>query len=296
MVDEGGRQSADLPAEVEMKEMGSMAVGARSSHRHSDSSFASVSSTSSPHHSPSAPLEGAERGSKISSPPGNSEGGNSQSVEESESAVKDCEASAVSAGEARQTHIAGSAHTNHSSPPSQTSHSPSSRDSPFTSSPVPPIAVLAAHKNCHHQLNSDLLHDAIHDNSPHQHGPFLNGARHISHQAVPFSSRDRGERETHSDVDREWIGVRLDEDGMVSRVSEADWRLVHVLQSYEAKIAELKREIVGVRAELSECVREGGRRGSRGMGEEGGVKEEEAATAGGAVLEDNNQVSVWGCV
>lgn len=83
----------------------------------------------------------------------------------------------------------------------------------------------------------------------------------------------------------------LDEDGMTSRYSDVDRRLVHILQSYKRRIAGLRQELLKTKAALAACAREGvGTGDGGGRGEGGAVEEEEAATVGASVVEDN-QVS-----
>ena len=285
-----------LPVEVEMKEMVNVVSPSATRNRHSDSSFASVSSSP----SPSSPLP-PPPGEPDICPPGALEGEEEErSSKERESLKQTNEKlssvdlpAQVSPGSSQNTPIAtGSTHTNHVAPPPLMSHPPAP-ESPLTTSPLPPALP---HRN-HRRLNSDLLHDAIHDQSPRQRGTFLNGARHISSRTHTLTETGTVEGCVVLDRDGErWSGVRLESDGLVGRATEADWRLTRVLESYEKRVAELKREIVEVRSALRECVREGGRRRRRESREERAVEEEEAATAGVSALEDNQVCVCMHCV
>ena len=273
-----------LPVEVEMKEMVNVVSPSATRNRHSDSSFASVSSSP----SPSSPLP-PPPGEPDICPPGALEGEEEERSSKERESLKQTNEKLSSVDLPAQvspgsSHIAtGSTHTNHVAPPPLMLHSPAP-ESPLTTSPLPPALP---HRN-HHRLNSDLLHDAMHDQSPRQRGTFLNGARHISSRMHTLTETGTVEGGVVLDRDGErWSGVRLESDGLVGRATEADWRLTRVLESYEKRVAELKREIVEVRSALRECVREGGRRKRRESREERAVEVEEAATAGVSALEDN---------
>ena len=279
-----GRTGSDVPNEVEMKEMAGATTRSRG---HSDSSFASVSSSS----SPAPPLEGAERGAEIKTTPGGHEGTEETRSMEDKDAVtqpvhenlhEDMSLPPPCDVSHDITIETDSAHNNHIAPPPLLSCSHTA-ELPLVSHPLP----ANAHTHLFTSVSSDLLHDAIHDHSPRQqHGEsFLNGAHHIvGHSSLPLAT-------THGAVDEEmWSGVRIDSDGITSRVREEDWRLLRVLQCYEARIAGLSRQLVEMKMALRECVREGerGRRGSRRRGEEHEEEEEEeTATTGTSVLEDN---------
>ena len=292
MVSEGER-AVPLPDEVEMKEVagnGSTAVhGGRRRHS-SNSSFASVSSSSPTSPLPPPPLGGTEMGgSEITSSGGLV--GPEDEVMRHKVLLEDI-SPPTPASPSNQSHDiiieTDSTHTNHIPPPPHTSCSQVSEQLPTTPSPLFPPAI---HTHLlHNSVTSDLLHDAIHDHSPQQRESFLNGALHISgRSSLPLAMLGGV---TGSDVEREvWAGVRVDRDGLVSRIVEQDWRLLRVMESYETRIAGLRQELVEVKAALRERVREGERgkrrRRGRGSGEEEGEEEEEAATTGASVLEDN---------
>ena len=295
MVSEGER-SVPLPDEVEMKEVagnGSTAVhGGRRRHS-SNSSFASVSSSSPTSPLPPPPLEGTEMGGSEITSSGGLVGPEDEVMRQTgQTVLLEDNSPPAPASPSNQSHDitieTGSTHTNHIPPPPHTSHSQVSEQLPTT--PSPPFPATVHTHLLHNSMTSDLLHDAIHDHSPQQRESFLNGALHISgRSSLPLATLGGV---TGSDVEREvWAGVRVDRDGLVSRVVEQDWRLLRVMESYEARIAGLRQELVEVKAVLRECVREGERgkrrRRGRGSGEEEGEEEEEAATTGASVLEDN---------
>lgn len=295
MVSEGGR-AVSLPDKVEMKEVtgnGSTAVHSGRRRHSSNSSFATVSSSSPTSPLPPPPQEGTEmRGSEITSS-GGLVGPEDEVVRQTGQTVllEDISPPAP-ASPSNQSHDiiieTGSTHTNHIPPPPHTWRSQVSEQLAATPSPPFPAAVHA--HLLHNSVTSDLLHDAIHNHSPQQRESFLNGALHISSRSsLPLATLGGV---TGSDIEREvWSGVRVDHDGLVSRVVEQDWRLLRVMESYETRIAGLRQELVEVKAALRECAREGERgkrrRRERGSGEEEGEEEEEAATTGASVLEDN---------
>ena len=270
-----------LPNEVEMKEMaGNSSSTSAPRHRgHSDSSFASVSSSSPG--SPPPPPEGGERGSEICTP--RDPQTETTLAEERErvcheSLLEDISPlpPPLSVTSHDITIETDSTHTNHVAPPPQTEKLP-----------VPTNKTPRHH---HYTYTSDLLHDAIHDQSPQQRDSFLNRAPHPS---LPRATKGAVNGLLNMADEKEiWSGVKIDSDGMTSRVREVDWRLLHVLRIYEATIAGLRREVVEMKVALRECVREGerGRRRRRGRsggrGEEG-EEEEETTTAGASALEDN---------
>ena len=272
--------AAPLPKEVEMKEIAGATVRGRG---HSDSSFASVSSSS----SPVPPLEGAERGADINTTTGDHEGTEeTRSMEDKDAVTQPCHENLredlslpppcdVSHDVTIET---DSTHTNHIAPPPLLSRSHTA-ELPLVSRPL----SANPHTHLFTSVSSDLLHDAIHDHSPRQQHreSFLNGAHHIvGRSSLPLAA-------TRGAVDEEmWPGVRIDSDGITSRVREEDWRLLRVLQCYEARIAGLSRQLVEMKMALRECVREG-ERGSGRRGEEHKEEEEETATTGASVLEDN---------
>ncbi|CAI7995962.1 Myotubularin-related protein 3 [Geodia barretti] len=254
-----------LPKEVEMKEIAGATVRGRG---HSDSSFASVSSSS----SPVPPLEGAERGADINTTPGDHEGTEETRSMEDKDAVTQpghenvredlsfpppCDVSHDVTIETDSTH------TNHIAPPPLLSRSHTA-ELPLVSRPL----SANPHTHLFTSVTSDLLHDAIHDHSPRQqHGEsFLNGAHHIvGRSSLPLAA-------TRGAVDEEmWPGVRIDSDGITSRVREEDWRLLRVLQCYEARIAG-PEPAAGGNEDGVEGVCEGGGEGewAEGRGTQGG--------------------------
>ena len=298
---EGESPQSALPVEVEMREMSFGRRRTTSDHVHSDSSFASVSSSS-----PSPPQPPGENGGELKTRPPGIEG--DQQREPGEGAVSEREEGErdeiamtrlsegmsalssklqsspnLSSTTSDVTTIAtGSPHSNHVSPTTNALTLPDLSTSPHIAG-----------------LSSDLLHDAIHDHSPRQqqlvlHLPpsQLNGSgTHVGEMAGGANGGGGAESESAG----EWsCSVGLDVDGLSSRRSEADQRLMCILHSYEERIAGLKRELVRVKAALAACVREDGvKPGGREDGGKEGEEEEEAATVGATIAEDNQVYIIY---
>jgi myotubularin-related protein 3/4 len=290
--------SPEVPAEVEMKEMSSYRNNRTSSDRpQSDSSFASVSS-SSPASLP--PLAGGDGGSKVK-PCGvegeqqlevKTEGGGDEKLNSSD--------------ERSLEEMSPFAPEPHTSPPSTASDDTAiATGSTHSSHVVSPTSfaslpdLLCASPNARHlnAISADLLHDAMHDHSPQPRKSISLGHRHQT---------NRVEGEQGECTEACWDGescssVRLDADGIPSRWSEEDRRLAYILQSYEARIIGLRQELIKVKAELTARVKEGmvAPGGRQDGGKEGKEEEEEAVTVGASIAVDNqspSSLASWDCV
>ena len=283
--------SPEVPAEVEMKEMSSYRNNRTSSDRpQSDSSFASVSS-SSPASLP--PLAGGDGGSKVK-PCGvegeqqlevKTEGGGDEKLNSSD--------------ERSLEEMSPFAPEPHTSPPSTASDDTAiATGSTHSSHVVSPTSfaslpdLLCASPNARHlnAISADLLHDAMHDHSPQPRKSISLGRRHQT---------NRVEGEQRECTEACWDGescssVRLDADGIPSRWSEEDRRLAYILQSYEARIIGLRQELIKVKAELTARVKEGmvAPGGRQDGGKEGKEEEEEAVTVGTSIAVDNQVIYI----
>lgn len=290
---------SEVSGEFEMKEMVLYRNSRSTSNRPlSNSSFASVSSSSPS--SPRPPGENAENPSGVTGELGEREGNKGKNgacganntheklSSEALAVVPEAHTSPVSTASDNTAIETGSTPLKTNNMPIVTGSTHGNHMSPIaTPTSLPDLSVSP---NTRHltALSTDLLHDAMHDHSPQQHkGISLNGVAHrgkkmASHHAQ--SNQIVGELELSGGFDN----IGLDDDGMISRYSDVDRRLVHILQSYKRRIAGLRQELLKTKAALAVCAKEGvGTGDGGGRGEGGRVEEEEAATVGASVAEDN---------
>ena len=302
----GGGESEGQGSEVAFRKN-----GLASEHPLSDSSFASVSSSPSPH-TPRKNKEGGEfqtpgaDGERQQDGEGEDDG--EREGEEQREAEDGEKSPAGLGGEAVAEEDASSA-------PPETQTSPASTTSSSTtiatgSAPLQPnnnnnnitVATGSAHHDIpttslpespnRRQLNTmdtDLLHDAMHDHSPQQRRlkrASVNGVAHRGRKSTD-SVRERDEMIDRVDSRGGLGSVGLDEDGLSSRSSEADRRLTYILRSYAARIADLRRELFEAKAAAVAARGREGREGTREKEEGERVMVEEEATTVGISLGEN---------
>lgn len=302
----------EIPVEVEMKEMLSYRKSRTASDRQlSDSSFASVSSSS----PSSSPRTSGGEVLKINPPrvdgeqqleegEGREGGGEEQRETEDTKMKTDHESLSVEKSAGSQTSLSSTASNDTTTETGSTPHETSNNTPIVTGSThgncIPPTSptslqdLSVSPSTCHlNAMSTDLLHDAIHDHSPQQRKSIsLNG---VAHRGSKTTSREVKGGGITIDIESSDGGcgdrIGLDADGMSSRYNEVDRRLTYVLQCYETRIAGLRQELLKTKAALAAQARKGTVK-PRGREDSGKVEEEEeAATVGASIVEDN-QVSL----
>lgn len=278
---------SEVAGEFEMKEMARNSHSA--SHRlHSDSSFASVSSSSpsSPRPPPGENEENPTGGTREQEEREDNKGENSMCDASTAHAKLSSEALAL----APETHTSpasdnttietGSAPLKTNNVAIVTGSTHSNRISPTaTPTSLPDLSPKTRHLTA---LSTDLLHDAIHD-----HSPKLNGVAHRG-KKIPSCHAKNDQIIAELELSDSCENIGLDSDGMISRYGDVDRRLVHILQSYKRRIAGLRQELLETKAALAACAKEGVGPLDGGVRGEGGiVEDEEAATVGASIVEDN---------
>lgn len=299
--DDDGSESLGIavssPATMEMREFVSCDKHhSTSRHRHSDSSFASLSGS----FSPSPTLPSGDGGSHFN-PSGNTDGGHQLEqhvVKKVGEGDKESINGRLSPSEPRTLPEISTTSTDTIAITTDSTHNnddtPVNRSSPKSHAAMSGT-VSTTVTSTGYNMSTDLLHDAMHDQSPHQYS-YMNGSvRHNGHETRVQRIGQNFEVGVISESYISggcWGCVKLDADGMSSRNNEVDRRLTCILQSYEIRINSLKQELMEVKTALSACVKEKDRRGesvrwreSRGVDEKDG--EEEATTAGASIIDDN---------